>query len=81
MCSFMIAYEKNFSSLFDHHVSVIIFCDKFEHDSFKFDKRQIKLCLMLVNDMIFSMCLNMMLVVLSNMFFHDNVRKEFLVSV
>ncbi len=34
---FEIISSHNFSFMFDHHVSVIIFYDKFEHDSFKFE--------------------------------------------
>ncbi len=39
---FRIACSQNFSSLYDHHVSVIIFCDKFEHDPFKFEHDSFK---------------------------------------
>ncbi len=39
---FKITCSQNFLFLFDHHVSVIIFCDKFEHDSFKFEHDSFK---------------------------------------
>ncbi len=64
---FRLAYSQNFLSLFYHHVSVIIFCDKLEHDlfklehdSFKFDKRQIKLLIDNSSRVIFTISLDTM---------------------
>ncbi len=73
---FRIVCSQNFLFLFDHHVNVIIFCDKFEHD---YSSVWLNFWLMFVENMIFS--LDMMLVVFSNVLFHDNVRKESLVFI
>jgi hypothetical protein len=51
-CVLQISMLTKFLSLFDHHVSVIIFCDKFKHD---YSSVWLNFWLMLVENIIFRM--------------------------